>query len=123
MTESRKRVYVGPPLKRALDARPKQEASDVVNTLIARYFELIDRANPVHQHDDAQTALTLVAKWVHVVNRGLPPSNYEEVMLVPARIELMMGRNAEGCEAIAFLKSLTFDQMVSVLDKAEGMAS
>ena len=43
-------------------------------------------------------------------------------MLIPARIELMIGRDAEGCAALAYLKTLTYEQLVSLLDKAEGTA-
>jgi hypothetical protein len=121
--ENRKRIYVGPPLKKALDARPKREASDVVNTLVARYSTILFREIALPQGYDS--ALGLLAKWSLVVNKGNPmPSSYEDVMLVPARIELMIGKdNAAECENIALLRTLTYGQLVSMLDMAEGMGS
>lgn len=121
---NRKRIRVGPPLRLALDARPSREPTDVVNTVVARYHELLMRTPwPIFGVDVHDNALGLLAKWSLVVNRDKPmPSSFEEVMVTPARIKLMIGpENSKGCEAIEYLRSLTYQQLVAMLDKAEGM--
>ena len=115
MSEDRKRIYVGPPLRRAMDRRPSWSESKLVNALLSRLEEMVKRHKPKLTHEECiilRKALDLMPE---------PPTTFEEIMLMPRRVEIMLGQNAAGCAFLPRHKAFSFEQLVAAIDAAENV--
>lgn len=123
MSKDREEIHVGEHLRAALDKRPKESLSTVVNMIAERYAALVERAR--YGKQSAMPMMSFHAElYCNVLREVGHPLAPAEITAFPAMCKDWLARHPEfpqgpGGTAHMIVSNSSFAQLVALVDEME----